>query len=164
MLLCHNVLPPPLHPRSHLFGPAGLLLALMERCVLCAILTGQFFICVEEREGGVLFKWSTWRLWPVINEFAVSHGSCKETSGSKCKVKKKRKRKRGWGGRCSDLQKGSRLSMQGGNKWWHSSFHNSYSVVKKMLHVLIAGAHKCQRGCRNWKVTQREIFLLHCQD
>lgn len=71
--------------------PPGLHLALIERRVLGAIPAGRFFTHADGEGGWRPFKWSTWRLWPVINEFAVSHGSCKETSG--------KKRKKKWGGR-----------------------------------------------------------------
>lgn len=95
--LCLSVSPPLLKPCTPSFGhcwPAGRLVV-MERCALYAILAGRFFTCVRGEGGWRPFKWSTWRLWPVINEFAVSHGSCKETSGSK--------RGEGERGRYSDL-------------------------------------------------------------
>lgn len=95
---------------AHLSGPAGLHLVLIERRVLCAIPAGRFFTHADGEGGWRPFKWSTWRLWPVINEFAVSHGSCKETSGNK---KKKKVREKGgysdWSGEqviCARMKNG----------------------------------------------------------
>lgn len=114
--LCLPVLPPLLIPCSHLLGPAGLRLVLMQRCVLYAIPAGRFFTCARGEGGWRPFKWSTWRLWPVINEFAVSHGSCKETSGSKKKKKE---------GGCIQTWHGNRLSMQG----WKMAAPNMLSLI-----------------------------------
>lgn len=49
--------------------------------LVCYSFRSIFHLC-KKRRGRCPFKWSTWRVWPVINEYAVSHGSCKETSGS----------------------------------------------------------------------------------
>lgn len=60
-----------------LFSANGMVCPVCYSCTFSLVL-GEWGV-----RGRCPFKWSTWRLWPVINEFAVTHGSCKETSGSK---------------------------------------------------------------------------------
>lgn len=109
--------------RAHLLGSTGLHLALIEQQVLGAIPAGRFFTHADGKGGWRPFKWSTWRLWPVINEFAVSHGSCKETSG-----KKKKKWLGREGGRVLSLEFGTGYLCQD-EKWPEQIFAFSYTCV-----------------------------------
>lgn len=94
---CLSVSHPLLKPCSCCLCTTGLRLGLMGQRPLYAILAGRFFTFVIGGGGGWRpFKWSTCRLWPVINEFAVSHGSCKETSGRKRERDSDFTGKQGW--------------------------------------------------------------------
>lgn len=115
-------------PSAQIFrAPLALRSLLMERCALYAILAGRFFTCVGGEGGRRPFKWSTWRLWPVINEFAVSHGSCKETSGSEGEGRR--------GKRAGDTETwlGDGLSMRG----WKMAAPNMLSLIQNIIIVIL---------------------------